>query len=88
MFKKDLKSSFLGVLILLLGVVVGVILVRQTQEFRNKAKEAAENLYTVCHKTGDAQDSWTEVEVKSEELSKYLNGGDIFGECPEELETR
>lgn len=82
---KNLRSSLIGVLILTLGILVGVILVRQTQSFKNKAKENLEKNYTVCHKTGDPNSPWVEIESNAEDLPNYLNSGDIFGECPEEF---
>ena len=86
MFKKgDLKSNLLGILILLVGVIVGVVLVRQTQVFKNKAKEISAEKYMICHKTGDPKLSWEQITVNADELPLYLNNGDIFGECPEDL---
>lgn len=82
---KKFKSNLLGIIILIIGVIVGVLLVEQTQDFKNSAMEKVENSYTVCHKTGDPLKPWEEVKVSSEELSKYLNAGDIFGECSDEL---
>ena len=83
--KKNSKSSLLGVLILLLGVVMGLILVDQTQIFKNKAKELDTKSYIVCHRTSNPAMPWEEVEVKSEDLADALNSGDIFGNCPTNL---
>lgn len=84
MFKKDIKTGILGVAILVLGVIVGLILINQTQEFRNAAKENVDKKYIICHKeTVNSEESWSEISVSQEELSEYLNTGDIFGNCPE-----
>lgn len=80
---KDFKKNIVGVLILLIGVVVGLILVDQTQVFKNKAKELDSQSYVVCHKTDDPEIPWEEIMVKSVDLTEYLNAGDIFGNCPE-----
>ncbi len=80
---KSLKTSILGILILIIGVIVGVVLVKQTQIFKNQAKESLGNSYTVCHKTGDSEDPWQEIKVSADELPGFLNAGDIFGECSE-----
>ena len=82
---KKFKSNLVGIVILLLGVIVGVFLIGQTTSFKNSAMVKVENKYKICHKTGDIDKPWEELEVNSEELSTYLNNGDIFGECPQEL---
>ena len=83
MAKRDIKTGILGVVILVVGVVVGLILINQTQEFRNAAKEEVEKEYVVCHKEMVAGgEVWSEIYVTQEELSERLNNGDIFGNCP------
>jgi hypothetical protein len=82
---KSLRSSLFGILILMIGLLMGILLVDQTQSFKNKAKENMEKIYTVCHKTGDDRKPWEQIEATAQELPAYLNAGDIFGECPEEL---
>ncbi len=82
---KNLKSSLLGILILVAGVIVGIILVNQTQSFKNSAKQNLEKEYTVCHKTGDSNMPWKEIDATADELPEYLNSGDIFGTCPDDL---
>ena len=79
---KDLKRGILGILILLVGIIIGVILVGQTQSFKNKAKERTQQTYTICHKTGISASPWEEIQVDAEKLPQYLNAGDIFGKCP------
>jgi hypothetical protein len=83
--KKNLKSSIFGVLILLIGIVIGVFLVGQSQYFRNSAKEEVEPMFTVCHKSGSI---WEELSVNDESLKKYLDNGDIFGNCPSNLKRK
>ena len=82
---KQLKSGVFGILILVVGIIVGVILVRQTQSFKNKAKEQMGKNYIVCHKTEDSESPWKEIMVDAEELPSYLNTGDIFGRCPDSI---
>lgn len=82
MARKKIHSNILGIIILLIGVIIGVILVMQTQEFRNKAKGVPEKIYTICHKTEDPYNPWQEIQVSQDELSVYINQGDIFGNCP------
>ncbi len=82
--QKNLRTSFIGILILIIGVIVGVVLVKQTQIFKNQAKDSLGNGYTVCHKTGDTEDPWQEIKVSAEELPTFLNAGDIFGECTDD----
>jgi cell division protein FtsN len=79
---KDLKRSVLGVLILVVGIIIGVILVGQTQSFKNKAKEQTQQKYTICHKTGNPSNPEIEISVDAEQLPEYLDAGDIFGKCP------
>ena len=79
---KDFKKGILGILILVVGIVIGVILVGQTQSFKNKAKEQTQQKYTICHKTGDGTNPRVEISVDAEKLPQYLNAGDIFGKCP------
>ncbi len=79
--KKDLKSGVFGIIVLVIGIIVGVMLVKQTQVFKNKAMEQAGKMYTVCHKTGDPKQPWKELKVTADSLPLYLNNGDIYGEC-------
>jgi hypothetical protein len=81
--RANLLSGLIGVGILVLGVVVGIFLVSQNQDYRNRAKEILNQTYTVCHRVGVTDNRWEEITVTAEELSQRLNEGDIFGKCPE-----
>lgn len=84
MAKTNIRSGILGIIILVIGVIVGLILIDQTQDFSNKAREKVSKTYTVCHKSEVSGGSvWEEIEVNQEELSTHLNHGDIFGKCPD-----
>lgn len=84
MAKKGLKTGILGIVILMVGVIVGLILIDQTQDFRNTAKEQNGKGYTVCHKEEvPGGIFWYEVTIGQGELSIHLNHGDIFGKCPD-----
>ena len=78
---KDFKKGVLGIIILVVGIIIGVILVGQTQSFKNKAKETQQK-YTICHNTGDSNNPRVEISVDADKLPEYLNSGDIFGKCP------
>jgi len=82
---KNIKSGLLGIFILLAGVIAGILLLGQNQDYRNKAKEVLKQTYTVCHRVGVTDNRWEEIVVKTEDLSLRLNQGDIFGKCPREL---
>lgn len=82
--QKKLKSGFFGLFILVIGIIVGVMLVKQTTAFKNKAKGNIGKIYIICHKVDDIQEPWGEINVSAEELPKYLNAGDIFGKCPDD----
>jgi hypothetical protein len=83
--KINLRNGLIGIIILVAGVIFGIVLLGQNQDYRNKAKEILNQSYTVCHRVGVTDNRWEEITVKTEELSTRLNQGDIFGECPENL---
>lgn len=79
--ESNFALGVLGVLFLALGVLVGVMLVGQNQDFRNRAKESVGNeKATICHKNNIG--FWEEIDVDYDDLRFYLNSGDILGECP------
>lgn len=84
MTRKFLKlgSNFFVVLVLLLSIVAGVLLVAQSQDIRNKAKEMLEQKVSVCHKTGSDTNPWQQIEVSENALKAHLDHGDILGSCP------
>ncbi len=85
MARRSNLSTFLGIIVLVIGVAAGVLLVSQVQDFRNRAKEKEKNMYDICHKTLNPDKPWEQMTVKPENLEEHLNHGDILGECPEEV---
>ena len=75
------KKDLVGILVLMVGVLVGVLLVQQSQEYREKASEVEERMVLICHKTDSLREPWVEMEVAESELKDYLDAGDIIGEC-------
>jgi hypothetical protein len=75
------KKDLVGILVLMVGVFVGLLLVQQSQEYREKANEVEERMVLICHKTGLSERGWVEMEVAESELKDYLDAGDIVGEC-------
>lgn len=75
------KKDLVGILVLMVGVLVGLLLVQQSQEYREKASEAEVRMVLICHKTGLSGRGWVEMEVAESELKDYLDAGDIIGEC-------
>ena len=76
------KKDLVGVLVLVIGVLAGLLLLDQSTEYREKAKQEIERKVTLCHKTGLVENPWIEIEVKESELGDYIDSGDILGECP------
>jgi hypothetical protein len=81
----NIRNGLIGIVILVFGVVFGIILLGQNQDYRNKAKEILNQSYSICHRVGVTDNRWEDITVKTEELSTRLNQGDIFGKCPENL---
>jgi len=82
--RDNIRNGLIGIVILLVGVVAGIFLLDQNSlDFRNKAKEVLEQKHTVCHRVGVTDNRWEEIVVTTEELSLRLNEGDIFGNCPD-----
>ena len=76
------KKGLLGILILILGLFAGLILIKRSQEFRERAQEDDESTYTVCHKTNFVDKPWEEIEVVGAEALQYhLSIGDKLGPC-------
>lgn len=81
MSTKDARVlGLFGVLFLASGILMGVLLVRQDQDFRNKAKEPDNSKVTICHRNNKG--FWEELTVSYDELKQYIDSGDILGECP------
>jgi hypothetical protein len=78
-FIQRYHNKLLGILILMAAVLFGIILVKQDQDFRNKAKSIDARVI-ICHKNTVA-DTWQEMYVNYEELNSHLNHGDILGGC-------
>lgn len=77
-------SGILGVLVLTAGVFLGVALVKQEQDIRNKADEMKEHKVAVCHKTESQEKPWVQIEISENALNAHLEHGDIQGSCPSE----
>ena len=75
------KKDWVGILVLMIGVLVGLILVQQSQEYREKASEVENRTVIICHKTGLSGRPWVEMNVAESELKDYLDAGDIIGGC-------
>ncbi|MBU0570084.1 hypothetical protein KKB40_04905 [Patescibacteria group bacterium] len=75
------KKDLVGILVLMVGVLVGLLLVQQSQEYREKARGVEERMVLICHQTGSSREPWVEMEVAESELKDYLDAGDIIGEC-------
>lgn len=69
-------------LILILSVAVGVYLVSQSQDIRNKAYVQTTQTVTVCHRTGLADKPLLQMSVPLSKLNSYIDTGDTVGECP------
>lgn len=81
------KRDLLGIAILVLGILAGLLLVRQSQEFRERAQWLETYKYILCHKTGSPDSPWKEIQVAQEELQEHLDHGDVLGECPLDVLT-
>ena len=79
---KSVSKSFAILLIMLIGVAAGILLIGQTQEFREKAKQEKKVKYKICHKTGSSENPWQQIEVDEAALKAHIDHGDIIGECP------
>lgn len=81
MSTKDARAlGLFGVLVLASGILMGVLLVRQDQNFRNKAKEVDQSEVTICHRNSGG--FWEEIKVTYDQLKEYIDSGDILGKCP------
>ena len=76
------KSNLLGVLILMIGLLAGLMLVAQNQEIRNRAGLTKSQNIIVCHRTGNPESPWVEMEIPEADLQVHIDHGDILGECP------
>lgn len=74
--------NILSMIALVGGVVAGVVLVQQNQDFREKASK--ENKVKVCHKTGSGEHPWQQIEVAEPAVQSHLDHGDMIGDCPKE----
>ncbi len=80
---KSVSKSVAILLIMLIGIVAGILLIDQTQEFREKAKQEEKIKYKVCHKTGSTETPWMQIEVDENALKVHVDHGDITGDCPQ-----
>lgn len=81
---KQLLSSkdVFGILILVSGVFVGVLLIQQNLEYREKA--ANENkAVMICHLEDREKNVRYEMKVLPSNLQKHVDHGDLLGECPD-----
>jgi hypothetical protein len=81
-----IRKNLVGVAILLIGVFAGVLLIQQSQEYRERASVPVVRKVIICHKVEDDSDSWVEIEIDEDDLRAHLDHGDIIGKCPEEVE--
>lgn len=86
MRKRFSKSSVLGIVILVLGIVAGVFLIQQSQEFRERADLKKEQMIVICHRVSNGETVWEEIEVPESELEVHINHGDLLGNCPDSFE--
>lgn len=77
------KTSLVGILLLIIGLVAGVFLVQQSQEFRERAGLKKEQMIVVCHRAVVEEDFWEEIEVLESELKLHIDHGDLLGNCPD-----
>lgn len=75
------KKDFLKVFIISIGVLAGLLLLKQSQDFREKAQTESNRLYTICHKTGNPDSPWEEIEIGEDEIYYHLSHGDRVGQC-------
>lgn len=78
-------KNILGVLLLMVGLIAGVFLVQQSQEFRERAGLEKEQLVVVCHKSLQQEGAWEEIEVSESNLEEHIDHGDILGNCPKDF---
>jgi hypothetical protein len=79
------KSSIVGVIVLVLGLLAGVFLIQQSQEFRERAGVEEEQMIVICHRVPNNGASWEEIEVSEDELGAYIDQGDLLGNCPDDF---
>lgn len=81
---KPLFSSkdILGLVILVVGVLAGVLLIQQSQEYREKAAKLEARQVTICHLESREDNLWFEMKVLPENLQKHIDQGDLLGKCP------
>lgn len=75
-------SGLFGIGFLVLGLSMGVLLVQQEQDFRERADEIKKHKVTICHKTGSDKNEWIQIEVSENAVESHLSNGDIAGNCP------
>ncbi len=76
------KSNIIGVVILMLGVVFGVILVQQSQEYRERAASRVGKTVTICYKD-EATGEWGQINIEENQLRMFLDKGAMVGTCIE-----
>ena len=79
------RKNVIGVFILFLGVFIGVLLVQQSQEYRERAEDR-KKIVTICHRLDSSDKPLVEIEVEEKDLKFYIDQGDVLGGCPEEIE--
>ena len=76
-------KDILGLLILVSGVMIGVLLLQQNTEYREKAaSKRLNNAVTICHLESREDNLWFEMKVLPRNLQKHIDHGDILGRCP------
>lgn len=78
----DSGKDLFGLAILVVGILAGVLLIQQSQEYREKAKKTGNNQTTICHLVSREDNMWLQMKVERVNLQKHIDHGDILGECP------
>lgn len=72
----------MGLLILVSGIMIGVLLLQQSTEYREKAANGQPQGVLICHLESREDNLWFQVKVLNENLKKHIDHGDILGKCP------
>lgn len=64
----------------MVGLVAGLVLIGQTQDIRQRAKENEK--VKICHHTGSDTNPYVPIEVDEHAVRAHLDQGDTLGDCP------
>ncbi|MBN1168902.1 hypothetical protein JXA63_03340 [Candidatus Woesebacteria bacterium] len=82
------KTGIIGIVVLIIGLLAGVFLVQQSQEFREKAGDGDQQMVVICHRLDNGETLWEEIEVSEGELENYMDQGSLIGTCPPNFKIR